>query len=95
LDDYIIIGIENLYPIKNLLDKFMEGHKGFIAGGCFKNIINGEKVKDIDVFFENASDFESAVEYFDGYCGEGNEGGIFRFYYETETVKAYKHVANI
>ena len=27
------------------LDKYMEGHKGFIAGGCFKNIFNNEKNK--------------------------------------------------
>ena len=32
------------------LDKYMEGHKGFIAGGCFKNILSGERVKDIDIF---------------------------------------------
>ena len=37
----------------NFLDKFMMGHKGYIAGGCFKNIFNGEKIKDIDIFFDN------------------------------------------
>lgn len=33
------------YWMLNWLDKFMEGHKGFICGGCFKNIFNQEKVK--------------------------------------------------
>ena len=33
------------------LDIYMEGHRGFIAGGCFKNIFNNEKIKDIDMFF--------------------------------------------
>ena len=46
------------------LDKYMEGHKGFIAGGCFKNILSEEKVKDIDVFFESESDFQEAVNLF-------------------------------
>lgn len=32
------------YWMLNWLDKFMEGHKGFICGGCFKNIFNQEKV---------------------------------------------------
>ncbi|HEM4745463.1 TPA: hypothetical protein U1397_000160 [Streptococcus suis] len=39
------------------LDKFLIGHKGFIAGGCFKNIFNNERVKDLDIFFENENDF--------------------------------------
>jgi hypothetical protein len=46
------------------LDKFLIGHKGFIAGGCFKNIFNKERIKDIDIFFENESDFKEAKKYF-------------------------------
>ena len=41
---------ENFHML-NFLDKFMMGHKGYIAGGCFKNIFNGEKIKDIDIYF--------------------------------------------
>ena len=36
----------------------------FIAGGCFKNILFGERVKDIDIFFESESDFQEAVDLF-------------------------------
>lgn len=36
----------------NWLDEYMAGHKGFISGGCFKNIFNKENVKDLDIFFE-------------------------------------------
>lgn len=36
----------------NWLDEFMIGHHGFICGGCFKNIFNKEKVKDLDIFFK-------------------------------------------
>lgn len=42
----------------------MIGHDGFVAGGCFKNIFNNEKINDIDMFFESKEDFEKAVSYF-------------------------------
>lgn len=64
---------ENFWML-NWLDEYMTGHKGFICGGCFKNIFNKEKVKDLDIFFENESDFDDAVQYFDsqtpGYDGD-------------------------
>ena len=47
---------ENFHML-NFLDKFMMGHKGYIAGGCFKNIFNGEKIKDIDIFFDDEEEF--------------------------------------
>ena len=46
------------------LDKFLVGHKGFIAGGCFKNIFNNERVNDLDIFFENEIDFLEAKRYY-------------------------------
>lgn len=73
----------------NWLDEYMAGHKGFICGGCFKNIFNNEKVKDLDIFFESMEDWEDAVEYFDSMC---NEADGYRFYYENKNVKAYKHI---
>lgn len=65
------------------LDAFMVGHKGFIAGGCFKNIFNKEKVKDVDVFFENEMDFQNAKNYY-----ENNED--WYLYYENQKVVSYK-----
>lgn len=79
------------YHVLNWLDEFMVGHKGFIAGGCFKNIFNGGKIKDLDIFFHSQKDFDSACEHFDELCGEENDGA-YRFYYENDKVKAYKHV---
>lgn len=88
-------GIENFWNLR-WLDEFMIYHKGFICGGCFKNIFNNEKVKDLDIFFESKSDFEDAVQYFDsltvGYKGADKGEEIYRFYYENENVKAYKHI---
>lgn len=55
---------DNFYQVR-WLDNYMEGHKGFIAGGCFKNIFCGEKVKDIDIFFECEKDFNEAVNFFE------------------------------
>lgn len=69
------------------LDEYMIGHKGFIAGGCFKNIFNGEKVKDIDVFFETETDFMEAKRYY-----EGDED--FYVYYQNNKVIAFKNRKN-
>ena len=80
----------------NWLDEFMVGHKGFICGGCFKNIFNKEKVKDLDIFFNSENDWNEAVDYFDsmipGYEGDEKRDEQYRFYYENKNVKAYKHI---
>lgn len=87
--------------VLNWLDKFMVGHNGFICGGCFKNIFNKEKVKDIDIFFENQNDWDNAVEYYDnltaGYWKEdgsevSEDEAEYVFYYKNDNVKAYKHI---
>lgn len=81
--------------VLNWMDKYMMGHKGFIAGGCFKNVFCKERVKDIDIFFENKADFEDAVRYFDsmtpGYERDDKREEEYIFHYENEKVKAYKN----
>lgn len=87
------------YWMLNWLDKFMEGHKGFICGGCFKNIFNQEKVKDLDIFFQNERDRQEAVDYFDSMTAGYTDGTMedtvsedeaeYRFLYENDNVKAY------
>ena len=90
------------YWMLNWLDQFMIGHKGFICGGCFKNIFNKEKVKDLDIFFKNENDFFEAVEYYDnktaGHWIDGDpdakveeDEAEYTFLYENENVKAYVH----
>lgn len=66
------------------LDIYMSGHNGFIAGGCFKNIFNNEKIKDIDIFFENESDFNDADKYY-------SENEDYVFSYENKNTKAFKN----
>ena len=90
------------YWMLNWLDEFMVGHKGFICGGCFKNIFNKEKVKDLDIFFESRMDFEEAVDYYDSktaghwidYDADNEldeDKAEYKFLYENDNVKAYIH----
>lgn len=45
--------------------QYIIGTNGYIAGGCFKNIFNGEKVKDLDIFFRKEEDFFKAKSMYD------------------------------
>ena len=53
-------------PKLRLLDRFMANHSGYIAGGCFKGVFLGEKIKDVDIFFKNEIDARKAGAYFEG-----------------------------
>jgi len=72
------------YKKVRFLDYYMEGHAGFIAGGCFKNIFKNERIKDLDIFFHNDSDFNKANEFF-----KSNEEYIFN--YENPNTVSYKN----
>lgn len=48
-------------PKLRFLDRFMAQHAGYIAGGCFKGLFTGEKIKDVDVFFLNEQDANFAI----------------------------------
>lgn len=49
---------------KYSLENYLEGHKGFIAGGCFKDIFLNQPLKDIDIFFRSEKDFIEAIMYY-------------------------------
>lgn len=66
------------------LDIYMANHKGFIAGGCFKNIFSHQKIKDIDIFFMNEADYAEANAHF-----KSNEDYIFS--YENANTISYKN----
>ena len=74
---------EHIFSLRQL-DKFMVNHHGFIAGGCFKNLFNGESIKDVDVFFRDNADFRHGVESLND-CEE------FEQLYTSENVNAYRH----
>lgn len=73
---------EHIFKLR-AFDRYMQGHKGYIAGGCFKNLFNSETVKDIDVFFESKEDWTAAVSHFE-------EDDAFAFCYESKNVKAFR-----
>lgn len=75
---------EHIFALRQM-DKFMVGHRGFIAGGCFKNLFSHEHIKDIDVFFRNNEDFVDA----NIALGENED---FEEYYESGNVVAYRHI---
>lgn len=97
------LDILNFYKL-HWLQQYLQNTNGIIAGGCFKNIFNNEKVKDIDVFFRNETDWQSAVDTFDEVTvghkslfdpeddGLKESEAIFTFHYENDNVKAYKHI---
>lgn len=60
----IITSNENNFFRLYRLKKYLENHNGFISGGCFKNIFNDQKVKDVDIFFRNEKDFKEALDLF-------------------------------
>lgn len=78
--------IVDIYNYRQLwwLDKLLIGHKGYIAGGCFKNIFNNERVKDVDIFFENKADCLEAISYYKKEIKEHPNN--WRFVYENEKV---------
>lgn len=67
------------------LDKYMTNHKGYIAGGCFKNIFTDTKIKDLDIFFNNVEDFNHALEYYRGNKDE------WAFIYENNNAVCFKN----
>lgn len=66
------------------LDRYMTGHKGFIAGGCFKDLLMDKHIKDIDVFFKNKEDYEASVEML-----RNDEN--YAEAYKSEKVQAFRH----
>lgn len=82
------IVVRDIYNYRQIwwLDKFLIGHKGYIAGGCFKNIFNNELVNDIDMFFECEADFKDAQKYFKKQLEE--KSSEIRFSYENKNVWA-------
>ncbi len=80
--------IENFYNL-SWLNKFLIGHNGIIAGGCFKNIFNGQPVKDIDIFFRNQEDYIKAKRFFERETDEDGNNKYY-LYYENDKVIAFK-----
>lgn len=86
-DDIKELDIWNYMGVVNFLNQFTIGHNGFVAGGCFKNLFNKEKVKDIDMFFRNRQDFLDALSMFE------KDDSYVKFY-ENKKVNAFRNKHN-
>ena len=84
--NYIIKDKETFFRL-NKLDNYMSGHKGFIAGGVFKNIFNDEPIRDVDIFFQTKEDFDGGVDYFKKHKDWGKS-------YENNNCIAFYHKTN-
>lgn len=73
-----------VFPKVRFLDIYMAGHNGYIAGGCFKSIFEGKKIKDLDIFFANEMDFAKANIYF-------KESQDYDFVYENSKATSYRN----
>lgn len=83
-DDFILNEpVSNFIKLRQL-DKYMIDHKGYIAGGVFKNIFNNEPYKDIDIFFESDKDFSEANEKF-------RNNSEYVLQYHNNKVNAYRN----
>lgn len=62
--DKLVYSEESIIRQLSFLNPYLDGHNGFIAGGCFKNIFRNEKIKDVDIFFRSEEDFDKAKLYY-------------------------------
>lgn len=63
----------------------LKGHNGFIAGGCFKDLLTGnKKPKDYDIFFESLKDYHDALNFFD-------EDDKWKLTYFNDKARAYRN----
>lgn len=70
-----------VYFLENIISNF-DGC--FIAGGCFKNIFNQQKIKDLDMFFYSKKYFEQAV-------AKANDDDKYIFLYRNDNVCCFKY----
>lgn len=72
------------FKMLGFLNKFIAENKGFICGGCFKDIFNKKQVRDIDIFFESPNDYNEAVLQF-------NNNDEFVHYYSSKNAEGYRY----
>lgn len=78
---YKIKEIQNYFKVSFLKKYLVDG--SFVAGGCFKNILNDTNCKDIDLFFVSEKAHEAGLHKY-----KSNDD--FELYYETDKVHAFR-----
>lgn len=77
--------VEKDNPKLHELQKWMQGHKGFIVGGVFKDIFAEKPVKDVDICFEKEEHYLEALNYF-----YSNPGYSLTYICKTSTAFTHK-----
>lgn len=91
VDTQFITSLPQQLPKLRILDEYMAGHKGYIAGGCFKFLFMGkfsDKLKglsDVDMFFETFQDLMDGERYF------ASQEEKYNFVFSNGNVKRYQH----
>lgn len=83
--DYIVSDLLRNYPQIISFKKFLIGHPGFIAGGCFRSAFCGETPKDLDMFFKDVKEYTEAIRYFETSVKDYERG------YQNHNVKSFIH----
>ena len=66
------------------LNQYLKSYDCCIAGGCFKNIFTGDKIKDIDIFFKDERAWADVVS-------QIRSDEAYKFYYENDKVISFKN----
>ncbi|MGX7077345.1 hypothetical protein [Globicatella sanguinis] len=74
----------------SFLQKYALYDNAIISGGCFKNIFNNEKIKDVDLFFRNEDDYNEAIERAELL----KKQETYEFVYQNDKVKSYRDKEN-
>lgn len=79
----------------NILREYLIGNNGIIAGGCFKHLLSGNEVKDIDIFFRSEEDYAVAKKHFvDEKLFNDKSKDRYKFAYENNKVYAFIDTTN-
>lgn len=74
----------------SFLQKYALNDNAIVAGGCFKNIFNNEKIKDVDLFFRNEDDYNEAIKR----AEDLRKQEKYVFVYQNDKVKSYHDTEN-
>jgi hypothetical protein len=62
----------------------MSNHKGYIGGGCFKDIFMDKNFRDVDIFFRTVEDYNEALDFY-------KNNTDYTFVYENNNAICYKN----
>lgn len=89
IDTYVDKDVFNFRQLI-FLNKYALYDNAIVAGGCFKNIFYSEKIKDVDLYFRNKTEYNAAIKR----AEELKESGVYRFVYRNSKLESYYDTEN-